>query len=162
MKIKFTLWLCIYVLVATLLLKVHMPQTQVITMPLPLVEGTVQPAIVELAVVSLQVVEIPKVHVPVVQGASVEQIRSVLISQGLAEWEADRMLLIAKYESGYNAGAYNSEYGASGVFQIIPGTWSGYNCQGNIYNAIDNTICAVRVLRGGGWNQWAVVSVYNL
>lgn len=75
--------------------------------------------------------------------------------------DAPKMIQVAKYESGFNPDARNPS-GASGILQIMPATWRGYNCTGNIFNTYDNAICGKKVLQGQGWYAWHVVSVYNL
>lgn len=65
---------------------------------------------------------------------------------------------IARCESGLNPAAYNSYSGASGLFQIIPGTWAGtsqaryspFNAQANIAAAHE-----IFVRDGYSWREWS-------
>ena len=52
-----------------------------------------------------------------------------------------------------------TEY-AQTVFQILPSTWVGHGCAGNIYGAnyMQITDCAINIKNRSGWSQW---SVYN-
>jgi LysM repeat protein len=64
---------------------------------------------------------------------------------------------IARCESGLNPAAYNPYSGASGLFQIIPGTWAGtsqahyspFNAQANIAAAHE-----IFVRDGYSWREW--------
>jgi LysM domain/Transglycosylase SLT domain len=64
---------------------------------------------------------------------------------------------IATCESGLNPGATNPYSGAAGVFQIMPGTWSGTSYAGySAYNAWANINAAhqVFVRDGYSWREW--------
>ena len=62
-------------------------------------------------------------------------------------------------ESGLNPEAESNSSSASGLFQIIDGTWSLFKCEGDPYNAHDNVSCAKTIFdHTGGWNTsggWA-------
>ena len=63
---------------------------------------------------------------------------------------------VASCESGLNPGAYNSS-GASGVFQIMPGTWAGTSEAGaSPFNAYANIVAAhqIFVRDGYSWGEW--------
>ncbi len=63
---------------------------------------------------------------------------------------------IARCESGLNPGAYNPS-GASGLFQIMPGTWAGTSQAGSSpYNAYANAVAAheIFVRDGYSWREW--------
>ncbi len=63
---------------------------------------------------------------------------------------------VATCESGLNPGAYNSS-GASGVFQIMPGTWAGTSEAGQSpFNAYANILAAheIFVRDGYSWREW--------
>ncbi len=63
---------------------------------------------------------------------------------------------IARCESGLNPGAYNPS-GASGLFQIMPGTWAGTSQAGSSpYNAQANALAAheIFVRDGYSWREW--------
>ncbi len=70
-------------------------------------------------------------------------------------------LNIARCESGLNPAAYNPYSGASGLFQIIPGTWAGtsearyspFNAQANIAAAHE-----IFVRDGYSWREWACLA----
>ena len=64
---------------------------------------------------------------------------------------------IATCESGLNPGATNPYSGAAGVFQIMPGTWSGTSYAGySAYNAWANINAAhqIFVRDGYSWREW--------
>lgn len=44
---------------------------------------------------------------------------------------------------------------ASGVFQILPSSWKMWGCEGDIFNGIDNTKCAMQAYDRGFGYQWA-------
>ena len=63
---------------------------------------------------------------------------------------------VATCESGLNPGAYNPS-GASGVFQIMPGTWAGTSGAGQSpFNAYANIVAAhqIFVRDGYSWREW--------
>jgi len=63
---------------------------------------------------------------------------------------------VASCESGLNPGAYNQS-GASGVFQIMPGTWAGTSEAGaSPFNAYANIVAAhqIFVRDGYSWGEW--------
>ncbi len=64
---------------------------------------------------------------------------------------------IASCESGLNPAATNPYSGAAGVFQIMPGTWSGTSWAGySAYNAWANINAAheIFVRDGYNWHEW--------
>ena len=70
----------------------------------------------------------------------------------------EKAVRIAKCESGFNPSAKNRRSSASGVFQIIRGTFAAHASPGmNVFNASDNIEVAYRIwLRSGkSWRQWA-------
>lgn len=63
---------------------------------------------------------------------------------------------VARCESGLNPGAYNPS-GATGLFQIMPGTWAGTSqAGGSPYNAYANAVAAheIFVRDGYSWREW--------
>ena len=92
---------------------------------------------------------------------SVKSLVRVLFENGLNEHEVNTMVEIARLESTYNERAYSSLFEASGLFQIIPNTWTGYGCTGDVFYWLDNTVCAVRIYRGAhnGFHQWEAYAI---
>lgn len=69
---------------------------------------------------------------------------------------AVKALRIAYKESRYNPTASNPHSSAKGVFQILDGTWKLFHCTGNVYNYMDNTNCALKIVQhDGDWHEWA-------
>jgi hypothetical protein len=68
--------------------------------------------------------------------------------------EVDGALAVAKCESGFNAKAKNPNSSASGVFQIIRGTFKQFKCEGDVFSAEDNIKCARKIYDyyGGRWS----------
>ena len=64
------------------------------------------------------------------------------------------MLKVAKAESGLNPKAKNPNSSATGIFQILAGTWKHFACEGEPTNAEDNIVCAKKVLDGQGLGAW--------
>ncbi len=72
----------------------------------------------------------------------------------LYDIDADRMVRIAKCESGLNPNARNLHSTANGIFQIIDGTWEHYGCTGGISNPEDNIKCAMKIATTSGYSPW--------
>jgi hypothetical protein len=78
----------------------------------------------------------------------------------LAFPDAPVMLKVAYCESGNNCKApinplaKNPNSSASGVFQIIKGTWKAYGCTGDVLNADDNIACAKKIYADSGTTPW--------
>ena len=66
--------------------------------------------------------------------------------------ESNVMLNIAWCESRLNPEAQGPT-NDSGLFQIIPGTWGAFQCEGDPMNAVDNTKCAEKI-RQDGLQHW--------
>lgn len=83
------------------------------------------------------------------------QIRAVIRLEGLSSLE-NTFVKVALKESTLNekAKGYAGEF--YGLFQIYTGTWKGYGCEGDIFNATDNTRCAVKIWRAEGFYPWQV------
>lgn len=74
------------------------------------------------------------------------------------------MLTIAYCESGnhtrsgcvgpINPSAKNPRSTATGVFQILIGTWHAYGCTGERTNAADNIRCARKIYDESGTTPW--------
>lgn len=61
---------------------------------------------------------------------------------------------IAMCESSLNPTAKNQNSSASGLFQIIRGTWSEAGCTGDVFNEDDNIVCAKRLYDKQGLKPW--------
>ena len=68
--------------------------------------------------------------------------------------DAPVMLAIARAESEYNPLADNPDSTASGVFQILNGTWTDYGCTGNVWDEDDNIDCARIIYDESGTRPW--------
>lgn len=66
------------------------------------------------------------------------------------------MIKIAKKESNLNPREKNKTSSASGLFQIIAGTWYSNDCTGDKWNAEDNTRCAYKIQSKRGYQPWEV------
>jgi hypothetical protein len=64
------------------------------------------------------------------------------------------MIRIAKAESTLNPNAKNKNSSASGLFQIIAGTWYSNDCVGDKWNYKDNTDCAWKIETLRGFQPW--------
>lgn len=84
-----------------------------------------------------------------------DQIRTTLRIEGL-EHLSDTFIKVAFYESTLNPNARGYAGPYYGLFQIYTGTWNGYGCEGDIFNAMHNTACAVKIYRAEGLTPWEV------
>lgn len=75
---------------------------------------------------------------------------------GKSNSEISTMIKIAKKESNMNPNAKNKTSSASGLFQIIAGTWFSNDCLGNKYDYKDNTNCAWKIQTQRGFTPWEV------
>lgn len=67
--------------------------------------------------------------------------------------EGKSALKVAMCESSMNPEAESPTSSASGLYQIIDGTWNLFKCTGDPYNAFDNIDCAKKIFdHTGGWN----------
>lgn len=67
--------------------------------------------------------------------------------------EGKSALKVAQCESSLNPEAESNISSASGLYQIIDGTWNLFKCTGDPYNAFDNVNCAKKIFdHTGGWN----------
>lgn len=82
----------------------------------------------------------------------------------LAGHDPEVMVRIAEAESTFRPAARNPDSSATGVFQIIIGTWNWLDCTGERTNAKDNIKCAMAIADDGlhhweeskhGPNGWA-------
>jgi soluble lytic murein transglycosylase-like protein len=87
---------------------------------------------------------------------------AAIIRAAAAKYGVDGELLlrIAYCESRYDPLAYNGVLGASGLFQIIPGTWransapAGYG-GASVFDPVANANVAAWMISRGGAGQWA-------
>lgn len=66
------------------------------------------------------------------------------------------MIRIARAESNFKERAKNPRSTASGVFQIIAGTWYSNDCVGDKWIAEDNIRCAYKIQAKRGFQPWEV------
>lgn len=64
---------------------------------------------------------------------------------------AESATKVAICESGLNPYAKNKNSTATGVLQIIRGTWEGYKCDGERTNAVDNIRCGFKIFVKNGY-----------
>ncbi len=84
-----------------------------------------------------------------------------IIIAAAARWgaNADQLLRVAFCESGYNPSAYNGILGASGLFQIIPGTWAANSVRAgyggaSVFDPVANANVAAYMFANGQAGQW--------
>jgi len=75
---------------------------------------------------------------------------------GKSNKEISIMINIAKKESNMNPKAKNKSSSASGLFQIIAGTWYSNDCTGDKWNFKDNTNCAWKIQTQRNFQPWEV------
>lgn len=63
------------------------------------------------------------------------------------------MYWVALNESTLDPSAYNPS-GAQGLFQIVGITWRHFKCEGDPFNAVDNTLCAKKIYEKNGLRDW--------
>lgn len=64
------------------------------------------------------------------------------------------MIRIAAAESSFDPKAKNPGSTATGLFQILAGTWKSYGCTGSRTNAADNIACAKKMYEESGTIPW--------
>jgi SLT domain-containing protein len=64
------------------------------------------------------------------------------------------MVEIARGESSCGTNRVNPTSYATGVYQIMPSSFEWYGCQGNIYNDVDNVLCAITIMKRDGYKPW--------
>jgi hypothetical protein len=89
-------------------------------------------------------------------GDAISYIRCASQDAGLTDKDASLLIRIARAESGckLNEKATNGSSTASGMFQILWGSWNGNNCQGNAFNYKDSTDCAIKIYKLRGTQPW--------
>lgn len=68
--------------------------------------------------------------------------------------DAPVMLDIARAESSFDPKAKNPNSTATGIFQILIGTWNDYKCLGERTDALDNIVCARKIYDDVGTTPW--------
>ena len=86
---------------------------------------------------------------------NIDKIRCIGEDLGYGNDVIKTMIRIARSESNFRSEAKNPNSTASGIFQIIYGTWNSNKCQGNAFDAEDNINCAYRLYDSRGFQPWA-------
>lgn len=81
-------------------------------------------------------------------------IRDIGEEMGFKNSDITTMVKIAKCESGYKANAKNPTSTATGIFQIIIGTWDGNKCLGERWDYEDNIKCGWQIYKLRGTQPW--------
>ena len=81
-------------------------------------------------------------------------IRDVGEDLGVPNQDIMTMIRIAKCESGLRPEAKNPNSTATGIFQIIIGTWDGNKCEGERWDFQDNIKCAYKLYQSRGFQPW--------
>jgi hypothetical protein len=68
--------------------------------------------------------------------------------------DAPVMVRIARAESGFDPAQKNKSSSASGLFQIVKGTWRGHHCVGDVFDPEDNIACARKIYEANGTVDW--------
>lgn len=68
--------------------------------------------------------------------------------------DAPVMVRIASAESSFDPTQKNPTSTATGLFQILIGTWKYYKCTGSRTNAEDNIACARKIYTAQGTAPW--------
>lgn len=110
--------------------------------------------------------EIPEIVIPPVKpktavlrgvNLSEQQSSNKALIVSLAEEKGVNSTLavaIAICESGLIETAKNKGSSATGLFQILKGTFKDYNCLGDRLNAEDNAVCGIKILKISGTTPW--------
>lgn len=87
-----------------------------------------------------------------------EQVQALIVQYmsqaGYSTSEIDTWLFIAEKESMFQEDARGYAGAFYGVYQIYTGTWDWYGCEGDIFNAVDNIKCAIKIEQREGWYPW--------
>lgn len=81
-------------------------------------------------------------------------IRDIGEELGFTNKDITTMIKIAKCESNYNPSAKNKNSTATGIFQIIIGTWDSNKCEGERWDYQDNIKCAWKIYKLRGTQPW--------
>lgn len=104
----------------------------------------------------------PGYETPVLEGTSTEGIALSVIPpaptvRDLVVYEfrdAPVMVRIAAAESSFDPEAKNPGSTATGLFQILSGTWDAYHCTGERTDPEDNIACARKLYTAQGTSPW--------
>lgn len=81
-------------------------------------------------------------------------IRDVGEELGVPNKDILTMIRIARAESNFRADAKNPNSTATGIFQIIIGTWDSNRCEGERWDYQDNIRCAYKLYQRRGFQPW--------
>ena len=81
-------------------------------------------------------------------------IRDVGEELGVPNQDIITMIKIARAESNFKPNAKNPNSTATGIFQIIIGTWDGNRCEGERWDFVDNIKCAYKLYKTRGFQPW--------
>jgi hypothetical protein len=92
-------------------------------------------------------------------GGSVRSMVIALFSRIAGSGQVPMALCIANRESSFNPYARNPHSSASGVFQWVSRSWSGYSRRygfagASVFNAYANISVAAHAVADGGWGPW--------
>lgn len=75
---------------------------------------------------------------------------------GFDDYTISKFIRVARCESGFelNQNAKNKVSSASGIYQIIIGTWNSNKCNGERLNFLDNIDCGYKLLESRGFQPW--------
>ena len=75
---------------------------------------------------------------------------------GYTDYQISKFIRVARCESGFklNPNAKNPDSTATGIFQIIIGTWDGNLCEGERWDFVDNIDCAYKIYAKRGLQPW--------
>ena len=73
---------------------------------------------------------------------------------GFDDYTISRFIRVARCESGLRPDAKNGSSTATGIFQIIIGTWDSNKCTGERWDFVDNIDCAYKLLKSRGFQPW--------
>lgn len=85
---------------------------------------------------------------------SIACVRDVGELIGYSNWDIREMIRIAQCESKFDPTAKNPNSTATGIFQILTGTWAGNKCTGDITNFKDNVWCGWKLRQASGTGPW--------
>jgi hypothetical protein len=100
-----------------------------------------------------QTIEVKAVETPYCF-SPIDCIRDVGEELGVENQDIMTMIRIAKCESGLRPEAKNPNSTATGIFQIIIGTWDGNKCEGERWDFQDNIKCAYKLYQSRGFQPW--------